>query len=188
MFFHSSFPSLYFSLVFSNFLSFVIALHFLGGSFTYRDYPGATADQQRIPVLVEIRLHISNHYFICSPQQVNDHLIVFLVGERIAYDQNNHVYLWHDAEEVHRNKDFYKIQCVSARNNAACRGFDEEMWAYCESANPKNGYSILRRQFLMNVERFKTIKVVYVCMHYRCRKILRRLSSLRVAVSFVCYH
>lgn len=173
MFFRSSFLLLYCS----RFLSFSSASHFLGGSFTYRHYQTAITDQPYRPVLVEIRFHISNHYFICSPEQVNEHLIVFLIGETVPYDQSNRRYLWHEATEVRRNKDFYRLNCGSSPTNAACLNLKEEIWAYCESANQKSGYSIVRRRFLLNVERFKPMELHYVRMF--CLEPVRPFESLR---------
>ncbi len=153
----------FFLIIFSSFFSFIIASHFLGGSFTYRYIQQTNGYKDRFSVLVELRFHISNHYFICTPEQVNEHLIVYLIGERVRYDETNKRYLWNETEAIQKKPDFYKIQCVSERNNEACKNFQEETWAYCESANQISGYSILRRQFLLIVEKFKPIELVYVC-------------------------
>ncbi|CAF0784337.1 unnamed protein product [Rotaria sp. Silwood1] len=91
---------------------------------------------------IEIRFHISDHYFICTPEQVNEHMIVYLIGESVPYDKINNQYL-----------------CES--QNHACKHFQEKTWAYCESANENSGYSILRRQFLLMIEKYKPIQLRY---------------------------
>jgi hypothetical protein len=153
----------FFLIVFLSFFSLIIASHFLGGSFTYRHIQQSIDYKKYSSVLVELRFHISNHYFICTPEQVNEHLIVYLIGETVPYDETNKKYLWYDTEAIRKKSDFYQIQCVSERNNQACTNFQEETWAYCESANQNSGYSILRRQFLLIIERFKPIQLLYVC-------------------------
>lgn len=144
------------------YISTTIASHFLGGSFTYRYIEQPTTHKLYKSVLVEIRFHITDHYFICTPEQINKHLIVYLIGESVPYDEINHRYLWYETESIKRNKNFYNIECISDSHNRACKYFQEKTWAYCESANPNNGYSILRRQFLLTVEYFKPIQLRYV--------------------------
>jgi len=153
----------FFLIIFPFFFSLTIASHFLGGSFTYRHIQQSINSKSHKSILVEIRFHITDHYFICTPEQVNEHMIVYLIGESVPYDKINNKYLWYETEAIRNNKNFYNIECISEYNNNACQDFQEETWAYCESSNQNNGYSILRRQFLLIVEKFKPIQLRYVC-------------------------
>ena len=148
--------------IFSHFLSLTIARHFLGGSFTYRHVQQTSPSNSLSTIAVEVRFHISNHYFICTQQQVNEHLIVYLIGESTPYDAKKKAYLWHDVEHVRKNPGYYRIQCHTDPSNKACESFSEEMWAHCESANENSGYSILRRQFVLNLDLSKSIQLHYV--------------------------
>ena len=149
-------------LICSQFFSLTTALHFLGGSFTYRHVRQTSPSDKLSSIAVEVRFHISNHYFICTQQQVNEHLVVYLIGESITYDAKTKAYLWHDVGPVRKNRDYYRIQCHSDPSNKACNALNEEMWAYCESANENSGYSILRRQFMLRVDLSKPIQLHYV--------------------------
>jgi len=153
----------FFLIIFSSIFSLTIASHFLGGSFTYRHIQQPINYKEYKSILVEIRFHISDHYFICTPEQVNKHMILYLIGESVQYDEINNEYLWYETEAIRKNKNFYNIECLSEYNNRACQDFQEQTWAYCESTNQNNGYSILRRQFLLIIERFKPIQLRYVC-------------------------
>ncbi|CAF3343964.1 unnamed protein product [Rotaria sp. Silwood1] len=143
------------------FFSLTEASHFLGGSFTYRHFQQPINYKLYKLVLVEIRFHISDHYFICTPEQVNEHMIVYLIGESVPYDKINNQYLWYKTDAIRRNKYFYNIECLSESQNHACKHFQEKTWAYCESANENSGYSILRRQFLLMIEKYKPIQLRY---------------------------
>ncbi|CAF3414379.1 unnamed protein product [Rotaria socialis] len=137
------------------------ASHFLGGSFTYRHIEQPINHNSYESIVVEIRFHMSDHYFICTPEQINEHMIVYFIGESVPYDEINHRYLWYETESIKRNKYFYNIECMSDSHNRACKHFQEKTWAYCESANQNNGYSILRRQFLLIFEKYKPIQLRY---------------------------
>lgn len=136
-------------------------MHFLGGSFTYQPNTFAGDSSNVRNIFVEIRLHISDHYFFCSPEQVNDHEILYLIGANVDWDDSIKQYRWFDRPFI-TDKNFYRIQCISLSQNAACQTFTEDMWGYCESSNKKMGYSILIRRFQMVVERFKPIELAYV--------------------------
>ena len=153
----------FFLINFSLFFSLSIASHFLGGSFTYRRIQQANNGEKHLSILVELRFHISNHFFICTPEQVNQHLIVYLIGESVNYDNQTKKYLWYDTNAISKDSNYYKIKCISKTDNRACTNFTEEIWGYCESANQISGYSIVRRQFLLIVEKFKPIQLSYVC-------------------------
>jgi hypothetical protein len=155
--------SKFFLIIFLYLFSLTIASHFLGGSFTYRHIQQSINHKLYKSVLVEIRFHISDHYFICTSDQVNQHMIVYLIGETVPYDGLNNRYLWYETDAIRRNRDYYNIECLSEQSNSACEQFREETWAYCESANRNSGYSILRRQFLLIVDRFKPFHLRYVC-------------------------
>jgi hypothetical protein len=90
-------------------------------------------------------------------------MILYLIGESVQYDEITNEYLWYETEAIRKNKNFYNIECLSEYNNRACQDFQEKTWAYCESTNQNSGYSILRRQFLLIIERFKPIQLRYVC-------------------------
>jgi hypothetical protein len=142
----------FFFIIFSLFFSLTIASHFLGGSFTYRHIQQSINHKLYKSVLVEIRFHISDHYFICTPEQVNDHMIVYLIGESAPYDKINDQYLWYETESVRKNPNFYDIECLSESFNRGCKNFQEKTWAYCESANQNIlPYKLLRE----NVRRLK---------------------------------
>jgi hypothetical protein len=96
---------------FPSFFSLSIASHFLGGSFTYRHIQQPIDYNSYKSILVEIRFHISDHYFICTPEQVNEHMIVYLIGESVPYDKINNTYLWFETEAIRKNKHFYNIEC-----------------------------------------------------------------------------
>ncbi|CAF2337327.1 unnamed protein product [Rotaria sp. Silwood2] len=151
----------FFLTIFTLFFSLTNASHFLGGSFTYRHFQQPINYKLYKLVLVEIRFHISDHYFICTPEQVNEHMIVYLIGESVPYDEINNRYLWYKTDAIRRNKYFYNIECLSESYNRACKHFQEKTWAYCESANQNSGYSILRRQFLLMLEKYKPIQLRY---------------------------
>ena len=153
----------FFLILFSSFFSSTFASHFLGGSFTYRHIPQPNNTRESRLVLVEVRFHISNHYFLCTSEQVNNHLIVYLIGASIPYDSFRKQYLWFETPEIRSNQHFYDIQCLTAYNNQACHGFSEKTWGYCESANNRSGYSILRRHFLLSVQTHRPIFLTYVC-------------------------
>jgi len=121
--------------------SFTTSSHFLGGSFTYKHIQQILHSKL---ILVEIRFHITNQFFLCTSEHINKHTRVYLTREK--YDQ---------------------IKCLSERLNKACDHFNESIWAYCENANEKNGYSILKRQFLLIIERFKPLTLFYVCVFVR---------------------
>ncbi|CAF3808943.1 unnamed protein product [Adineta steineri] len=143
------------------FFSLTNASHFLGGSFTYRHISQPIDYNRYKPILVELRFHISNHYFICTPEQVNDHMIVYLIGESVPYDSINNTYLWYETEAIRRNINFYNIEFTCKSNNYACKNFQEKTWGYCESVNQNSGYSILRRQFLLIMEKYEQIQLYY---------------------------
>ncbi|CAF0917120.1 unnamed protein product [Rotaria sordida] len=151
----------FFLTIFPLFFSLTKTSHFLGGSFTYRHIQQPINYKLYKSVLVEIRFHISDHYFICTPEQVNEHMIVYLIGESVPYDEINNRYLWYETDAIRRNKYFYNIECLSESHNRACKHFHEKTWAYCESANQHSGYSILRRQFLLMIEKYKPIQLRY---------------------------
>lgn len=140
-----------------------LASHFLGASLSYRHVQEPTNNTLQKTILVEITFHISNHYFICTPEEVNAHQIVYLIGESVKYDEKTKSYLWFQTNSIKRNKSFYNIQCFIDNDNRTCKNFDEKTWGYCEGVNKENGYSILRRQFLFKVEKFKPIQLHYVC-------------------------
>jgi hypothetical protein len=173
-------------LIYSHFLLLTIAWHFLGGSFTYRHHPSSMNRQQDRSILVEIRFHISNHYFMCTPMQVNEHFHVYLVGENILVNESNGQYLWHDAQVVKHDRNFYRIKCIDVRTNtSSCQMFNEDIWAYCESANDNSGYSILRRQFLFNIEQSKSIVLAYVCRLTRSCSTLLHEKIVAVSLSYL---
>lgn len=152
----------FFLLVISSILSSMMAFHFLGGSFTYRHIPRQINTRELISILVELRFHISNHYFICTPEQVNNHLMVYLIGENVPYDYVNQQYLWFKTSAVQNNRKFYDIHCLTNYNNRACDDFTEKTWGYCESANNRSGYSILRRRFVLPVQPYQPLYLEYV--------------------------
>jgi hypothetical protein len=125
----------FFLIIFFLFFSLTNASHFLGGSFTYRHIPQPIDTKLYKSVLIELRFHISDHYFICTPEQVNEHMIVYLIGETVSYDEINDKYLWYETEAIRKNKNFYDIECLSESSNDGCKNFQEKTWAYCESAN-----------------------------------------------------
>jgi len=90
-------------------------------------------------------------------------MIGYLIGENILYDNKTKQYLWNQTIAKKRDQQYYNIKCFSEKYNNACQHFKEQTWGYCESANEKNGYSILKRQFLLIVERFKPLNLYYVC-------------------------
>lgn len=153
----------FFLILFSSFFSSILAFHFLGGSFTYRHVPRQSNSRELIPISVELRFHISSHYFICTPEQVNNHLPVYLIGENVPYDNSAQEYLWFRTSAVQNNPKFYDIHCLTNYNNRACDNFAEKTWAYCESANNRSGYSILRRRFVLPVRTYQPMYLEYVC-------------------------
>ncbi|CAF3316824.1 unnamed protein product [Rotaria socialis] len=163
------------------------ASHFLGGSFTYRHIEQPINHNSYESIVVEIRFHMSDHYFICTPEQINEHMIVYFIGESVPYDEINHRYLWYETESIKRNKYFYNIECMSDSHNRACKHFQEKTWAYCESANQNNGYSILRRQFLLIFEKYKPIQLRYL-NNSRCLFIIESiiLVSSKLDDEIVC--
>ncbi|CAF1509175.1 unnamed protein product [Adineta steineri] len=110
---------------------------------------------------LEIRFHISNHFFLCTSEQINEHVIIYLIGENIPYDNQTKEYLWNQTMAKKKDKQYYNIKCLSETHNSACQNFTQQISGYCESANEKNGYSILKRQFLLIVERFKPLNLYY---------------------------
>lgn len=150
-------------IIFSFIFSLTFASHFLGGSFTYRHIQQPIDYTKYKSVLVEIRFHISDHYFICTPEQINEHMVVYLIGEFVPYNEMTKEYFWYETEGIRKNKNYYNIECSSEFNNVGCLSFQEKTWAYCESVNQNSGYSILRRQFLLIVEKFSPIQLRYVC-------------------------
>ncbi|CAF2699820.1 unnamed protein product [Rotaria sp. Silwood2] len=111
----------FFLTIFTLFFSLTNASHFLGGSFTFRHFQQPINYKLYKLVLVEIRFHISDHYFICTPEQVNEHMIVYLIGESVPYDEINNRYLWYKTDAIRRNKYFYNIECLSESYNRACK-------------------------------------------------------------------
>ena len=112
------------SFFFLEIFSFTNSSHFLGGSFTYKHQSQIIDSKIAKSILVEIRFHISNHFFLCTSEQINKHTIAYLIGKNVSYD--------------------FDIQCLSEKHNQACEHFKQQTWGYCESANEKNGYSILK--------------------------------------------
>lgn len=113
-------------------------------------------------ILVEIRFHLSDHFFLCTSEQINRHMIVYLIGETLSDDNE---YRWNETIAKTRGggEEYYNIKCISERRNQACEQFKQQIWGYCENVNVKNGYSIVRRQFMLMVERFKPLNLYYVC-------------------------
>ncbi|CAF3786929.1 unnamed protein product [Adineta steineri] len=110
---------------------------------------------------LEIRFHISNHFFLCTSEQINEHVIIYLIGENIPYDNQTKEYLWNQTIAKKKDKQYYNIKCLSEIHNSACQNFTQQISGYCEGANEKNGYSILKRQFLLIVDRFKPLNLYY---------------------------
>jgi hypothetical protein len=150
-------------LIFLFIFSLTKCSHFLGGSFTYQQIQPTIGYKTYKSVLIEIRFHISNHFFICTSEQINEHMVVYLIGENVPYDNITQKYRWDQTMAMKENQQYYDIKCFSDRQNKACDDFKQKTWAYCESANENSGYSILRRQFLLIVERFKPMNLYYVC-------------------------
>lgn len=125
--------------------SFITCSHFLGGSFTYKHVQQIL--QSKI-ILVEIRFHVTNQFFLCTSEQITKHTSVNLIEKYLK-----------------QNEEFYQIKCLSERLNKACDQFKEQTWAYCVNANEINGYSILKRQFLLIIERFKPLNLFYVSVY-----------------------
>jgi hypothetical protein len=125
----------FFLIIFLSFFSLTKSSHFLGGSFTYRHIQQPINYKLYKSILVEIRFHISDHYFICTSEQINEHMILYLIGESVPYDEMNNKYLWYETEAIRKNKNFYNIECTNEYNNHGCQDFQEKTWAYCESAN-----------------------------------------------------
>ena len=153
---------LYYCLIFTAFCSMLEASHFLGGAFTYRPISVQSNKRGYGTILVEIRFHISNHYYFCTADQVNQHAVAYLLGQKAPYDAQNETYLWHQAELVSEIPAYYKIKCFSGSDRSDCTGFDQEIWAYCESSNPSSGYSILRRQFELEIDLSQRLQLFYV--------------------------
>lgn len=148
---------------FSSIFSLTISFHFLGGSFTYRHIEQSSINYRIYEtVLVEIRFHISDHYFICTSDDINEHMVVYLLGESVLYDHMTQQYLWFNTESIRKNKNFYNIECLTMYKNSGCSNFQEKIWGYCESVNKNSGYSIIRRQFLFIIEKFRPIQLRYV--------------------------
>jgi len=153
----------FFLLVFFDIFLLINASHFLGGSFTYRQNPNENVHDNYQSILVEIRFHISHHYFQCTDQHVNQHMEAYLVGDTIPYDQTTNTFQWFQVQAYLKNPSYYNIYCRSTGTEQICDTFRELIWGYCESANEKLQYSILRRQFALNISRFQTIEIHYVC-------------------------
>ena len=136
--------------------------HFLGGSFTYQQIKRIITPKQSKSVLVELRFHVSNHFFLCTSQQVNEHFNVYLTGDVPRFDQTTNAYQENRSASLRANQRSYDIQCASEAKNSACDSFKQEVWGHCESANPISGYSILKRQFSLIADRFKPLYLHYV--------------------------
>lgn len=153
----------FFLFVFSDIFLLIKASHFLGGSFTYRQNPNEILHNDKLSIFIEIRFHISHHYFQCTDERVNQHMEAYLVGDVIPYNQITKQYQWFQVEVYKKHQTYYDIFCTETNLEQACENFQEHIWAYCESANEKLQYSILRRQFAFKVPRFKTITIRHVC-------------------------
>ncbi|CAF0727785.1 unnamed protein product [Adineta ricciae] len=94
-----------------------------------------------------------------ATEQVNKHFVAYVIGESVPYDNKTKTYLWLEAEELRKNKDYYKIQCLSRTNENGCEDFQQATWGYCESSNDNSGYSILRRQFLLKLAKHESVQL-----------------------------
>lgn len=139
-------------LFFSNSIFTVGAMHFLGGFFTFREKPNLSIGQNSRTIFVEIRFQLTDHYFFCTPEQVEKHQTVYLLAEKPPVDVNGNRILWHKASLLSVYWDYYRIRCENRTRNSVCRNFQEEMWGFCESSNQNNGYSIVKRRFSMNID------------------------------------
>ncbi|CAF1270906.1 unnamed protein product [Rotaria sordida] len=88
-------------------------------------------------------------------------MIVYLIDENVLYDNTTKKYLWNQTLVKKRDQRYYDIKCFSDEFNNGCQNFKQQIWAYCESTNEKSGYSILKRQFLLTIERLKSLYLYY---------------------------
>jgi hypothetical protein len=149
-------------IILSSFFSLTRASHFLGGSFTFRQDYQTSVSAEYTSFWVEIRFHMTDHYFICTPEYVNNHILAYLIPETVRYDAKTKEHLWFQTNQYINNRTFYDLQCTSYSNGNDCVNFNEKIWAYCESANQKKHYAILRRQFFFTIPKTSTVDLQYV--------------------------
>ena len=91
-------------------------------------------------------------------QQIIDYNISKSILVQIHFYVSNDFFL---CTSEHNNT--IDIKCFSEKSNKACQNFKQPVWVFCEHTNKKSGYSILKREFLLIVERYKPLNVYYVC-------------------------
>lgn len=151
-------------LIFLSIVMLTNSLHFLGGFFSYRHVHRATNDVTLRMLLVELRFHVFDPVFRCTPDRINKHMIVYLSTEAVPFDNQTKNYRWNETTAVEANRQYYDIHCFTDRLNPACDNLQQRMWGYCESVNDHSGYSTVARRFLLPVHQSEMIRLYYVRM------------------------